>query len=368
MARTLDPNLTDTLRRKVLPWLIWGGLAVGSFIAWRAMGLGLTVRGFAESLPYRLAAVEPARVESVLVAVGDRVSAGQVLAVLDARSLDGELRALEGSKAATLAEMARAELEARRTWRGERRTDSNAELQNTRLAREAKTRLETATAELAAVRAELGKRKQAVASGAMRASDLTELEIRQASLTRAVSAERAALELYTGVPQSQGEATEPATLEAWIEAARTPYLRMLDVYDGQSRALEARRDQRVLRAPVDGQVVAVHGRADSVAVPGQPLLEVVTDTPGRLIACVNEELNAHIAVGTRASARPRSSRDVRLSGTTVSVTPVVELPQRCWRLPQVPVWGRLVTIELTPRVTLVPGETFDIAFDPGDGS
>lgn len=367
MTRVLSHELADTLRRRALPWLIWLGLVGGGFFAWRAMGLGMSVRGFAEATPYRLTAVESARVESVLVKVGDRVSAGQVVAVLDARAIDGELKAAQANKAAALAEMAKAEVEARQSWLESNRDVDQATLTTVRLAREAKTRLETARAELVAVKSELTRRRQSVASGAMRASDLTELEIRQAALARTVTEETASVTLYE---QKELPPTLLAadSMESWVATAKAPLERMVEVYDGQARALEARRDQQILRAPVDGQVVAVHGLADSVAVPDLPLIEIVTDAPGRIVACVNEELNIPVAVGVTATARPRSSRSVVLHGTATSVTPIVELPVRCWRSTQIPVWGRLVTVELSPRVTLVPGETFDITFTPGDGT
>lgn len=365
MNRVLSHDLADTLRRKALPWVIWLSLAGGAWLAWRSIGLGLTVRGFAEATPYRLTAVEPARVESMLVKVGDRVNAGEVVAVLDARAIEGELKAAQAGRAAALAEMAKAELEARQTWLDTRRNSGETTLTTTRLQREAKTRLETARAELNAVKAELVKRRAAVKTGSMRASDLTEFEIRAAALTRVVTEETNAVALY-GEPGEVGPAQ--STLDEWVAAAKAPHQMMVEVFDGQVRTLEARRDQQVLRAPVDGQVIAVHGLADSVAVPDLPLIEIVTDSPGRLVACVGEELNVPVAVGMTATARPRSSRSVMLSGTAVSVTPVVELPMRCWRTTQVPVYGRLVTVELTPRVTLVPGETFDITFAADDGS
>lgn len=356
--------MTDIFRRRALPWIIWVALAAGAFFAWRSMGLGATVRGFAESLPYRLTTVEPSRVESVLVKVGDRVSAGQVVAVLDARAIEGELKAVLAGRASMLAEIAKAEMDARNSFfdatRGVTSTAATAE----RILREAQTRHETAKAELAAVRAELATRKRAVADGAMRASDLTELEIRQAALKRTVAEEAAAVALYTA--RSQADEPMVPSLDEWVKSARAPLERQLEVFDGQARSLEARRDQRVLRAPVDGQVIAVHGQVDSVAVPDLPFIEIVTDAPGRIVACVNEELHAPVAVGMRATARSRSQQSIVLAGSTVSVTSVVELPLRCWRTPQVPTWGRLVTVELSPKVTLIPGETFDVSFVPDE--
>jgi len=358
--------LADTLRRKALPWLVWAGLVAGAFFAWRNMGSGLAVRGFAEANPYRLSAIEPARVEAVLVQVGDRVQAGQVVAVLDARAIDGELRAVEADKARVIAEIARAELEARAT-----RTDALRGLTGTRAdversQREATTRLETARAELAALKAELARQRQAVADGLLRAADLADLEIRQVALTRNITEETAAVRLYEARLASTTDLGAPDEA-AWVEAAVAPLRAEAQVFEGHARALEVRRDQHVLRAPADGQVSAVSGRADSIVTPQVPLVEIMPDAPGRIVACVGDDVGVAIHVGQVVLARPATARDPELRGRAVSVGPVVELPMRCWRDPRLPLWGQLVTVELTPPVTLVPGEPFEVRFESDGG-
>lgn len=359
------PNgATDLLRRRALPWVMWIALIVGAFFTWRGMGSGLAVRGFAEAIPYQLSSVEPARVESLLVQLGERVQQGQVVAVLDARAIDGELRAAEAEKARVLAEIAKAELEAKTTRTDALRGIAGNQAEVERSLREAKTRLETAKAELTALKSELARQRQAVKEGLMRAADIAELEIRQVALTRNVAEEQAAVKVYEAQSESAGKlgtTDEPA----WIEAAVAPLQAELKVYEGQARALEARRDQHVLRAPADGQVTAIHGRPDSTVTPGMPLLEIMPDTPGRIVVCLTEDVHAPVSVGVGALARPQAARDRELRGRAVSVTSVVELPMRCWRERQTPVWGRLVTVELSPPAMITPGESFEVRFDDG---
>lgn len=354
----------DRLRRRALPWAIWFALVAGAYVAWEGMGVGTTVRGFAEALPYRLSSVEPARVESLLVAIGDRVEAGQVLAILDARALEGELRAVVAERARVLAEIDKAELEARAAFVDSRRGLAGNAAEIERAQREAKTRLETARAELTAVTSELARRRQAVADGLMKATELAELEIRQAALKKHVAEEGAAVTLYASRSEASGALDTPA-LEDWVARTIEPLKRELEVHDGQARALEARRDQHVLRAPVDGQVIAVHGQRDSVVTPGLPLVELVTDAPGRIVACMEELGHAPIGVGVPARVRSANQQGPELVGSAVAVTPVIELPVRCWRDPRVPMWGRVVTVELEPKTHLVPGETFEVRFGPG---
>jgi len=358
--------IAETFRRKVLPATLWGVLVAGAFVMWRGMGPGLAVRGFAEAIPYQLSSVEPARVESLLVKLGDRVQQGQVVAILDARAIDGELRAAEAEKARVLAEIAKTEIETRATRVDSLRGIAGNRAEVERSLREAKTRLETARAELNAVKSELSRQRQNVKDGLMRASDLADLEIRRVALTRNVSEETAAVKVYEAQSVSASElgtTDEPS----WVEAAVAPLYAELKVFEGQARSLEARRDQHILRAPADGQVSAVHGRAESTITPGLSFIEIMPDTSGRIMVCLTEEVHAPVGVGIAVTARPQSARDRELRGRAVSVGPVTELPSRCWREARTPMWGRLVTVELSPPTLIVPGESFEVRFEPDGG-
>lgn len=361
-----SPAIADVIRRKVLPLVLWLGLVAAAFFTWRSMGAGQAVRGFAEAIPFRLASLEPARVEAVLVRLGDHVSAGQVVAVLDARALDGELRAAEAEKARVLGEIAKARIEARAGRTEALRGIANSRSEVERALREARTRRETARAELGALKRELGRQREAVAAGLMRAAEIAELEIRLAALTKLAAEEDAAVAIYERQVAEMGELETTGEL-AWIEAAIAPLEAELEVWEGQARALMARRDQHILRAPADGQVSAVHGARDATVTPELPLVEIVAHAPGRIVACVSEDVPVAVGVGLAARVRPLSAWDRELEGRTVSVGPVIELPLRCWRDARQPLWGRLVTVELGPGESIVPGESLEVRFEPDGG-
>ena len=103
----------DFIRRRILPWVMWGALITLAVWLYRGVGPGSPVKGFAEAQPFRLSSTEPARVESILVRAGDRVRAGEVVAILDATAIDAELRVIEADRARVLAELAKAEMEAK---------------------------------------------------------------------------------------------------------------------------------------------------------------------------------------------------------------------------------------------------------------
>jgi multidrug efflux pump subunit AcrA (membrane-fusion protein) len=361
----MNRDLTVALRRRALPWVVWLALCAGAWAAYQEAGAGAVAKGFAEALPYRLSSVEPAQVESLLVAVGDRVEAGQVLAVLDGRGLEAERAALTADKARVLAEIAKAELEARAAWTGARQGLVNGAAETERAERESKTRLETAKAELNALNGELGRRKEAVAEGLMRATDLAELDIRQSALKRQVAEETAALAIYR-TRSASADALDAPSLEDWVANAKAPLEKALAVHDSQIRALEARQSQRILKAPAHGRVVAVLGRPQSVVTPDVPLIELVAEDSDRIVVCLPDDLPAAVGVGTRVEALPRARTGDPIAGRSVAITPVIELPTRCWRDPRAPMWGRLVTVEPEATTKLTPGELFDIRFDPSD--
>ena len=354
----------DFIRRRILPWVMWGALITLAVWLYRGVGPGSPVKGFAEAQPFRLSSTEPARVESILVRAGDRVRAGEVVAILDATAIDAELRVIEADRARVLAELAKAEMEAKVARFDQTRGIVGDQDQVARAARDAKTRLETARAELRAVEAELGRRTPLVKQGVLTAQDLADLQIRKAALARQVAEEQAGINLL-GVQAETAGTLLPPSETAWVDAVKAPLAEEVKVLDNQAALLRARRDQMVLRAPSDGIVTSVGGAAQSVITPGVALVEIVSDTSGRIVACIVEGQHRPIAPGATAVARPTAERSRELTGHSVSVSPVMELPSRCWRDPRVPMWGRVVTVELVPPTPLTPGETFEVRFDSG---
>ncbi|MCC6621583.1 MAG: biotin/lipoyl-binding protein [Deltaproteobacteria bacterium] len=359
--------ISDIIRRRALPWVFWGGLIAAAVWLYRGIGPGAPVQGFAEALPYKLSATEPARVESLLVKPGDRVRAGQVVAILDASTIEAELRVVEADKARVLAEVAKAEIEARAAHLEQARTQADDRGQVERAARDARTRLETARAELRAVDAELARRGPLVKSGVLTTQDLTDLQIRKAALARTVSEEQAALNLLGGQAEATAAFSPPAET-TWVEAVKAPLAEEARMLESQATLLKTRRDQFVLRAPVDGVVTTVLGGPQTVVTPQLPFIEIVSESSGRVVACVIEGSHGPIAQGSAATVRPISERSVELVGRSVSVSPVMELPARCWRDARFPMWGRIVTVELVPPTPLVPGESFEVRFDTASPS
>ncbi len=144
----------------------------------------------------------------------------------------------------------------------------------------------------------------------------------------------------------------------------------------QLAALDARKNVE-LKAPIDGVVIAVRGRANEVLLQrpgehmvrragevvaaGDPILAVAEEEPTEIVAYVSENqlklLRDQMTVKlvkTREPAQIAQSRVLR-------VGPTIELmPQRLWLNPNVPQWGRPVLIDIPPGMSVVSGEIVGI--------
>lgn len=144
----------------------------------------------------------------------------------------------------------------------------------------------------------------------------------------------------------------------------------------QLAALDARKNVE-LKSPIDGIVIAIGGRvnevlsqrpgeqmvrrAGEVVTAGDPILAVAEKEPTEIVAYVSENqlklLRDQMTVKlvkTRDPAQIAQSRVLR-------VGPTIELmPQRLWRNPNVPQWGRPVLIDIPTGLSVVSGEIVGI--------
>lgn len=140
----------------------------------------------------------------------------------------------------------------------------------------------------------------------------------------------------------------------------------------QKKALESRRAVEI-KSPIEGIVVPiplqrnealqqrpgeqVMRRIGEVVTAGDPILAVAQREPTEIVAYVGEQQLGSLSekmgvelVKTRTPAQIAKSQ-------VGSIGPTIELmPQRLWRNPTVPQWGRPVLIDIPLGLSLVPGE------------
>ncbi|WP_437527470.1 HlyD family efflux transporter periplasmic adaptor subunit [Sorangium sp. So ce726] len=330
---------------------------------WLHLGNGPRGRvfGFAEALPEALSPVETARVASIEVSVGEEVEAGQIIATLDSSVIDAEIAVARAEKAQVEADL-QMELAVL-----EQELDTNRETVERHLAvhREEQRR---AVAEAKVLDSEISRVKALVENRQAVLDDLTKLDLQQATVTAIASEKPRTLNMLT----EQLKATErrrnglrdrtsglAAKLDADVRVA-TENIAML----------EQRRASYVLRAANAGRVTSIDRQPGDVVPAGMPVVQLLSARTGaRAVACVPERFALGVNDGDSAELYIRGQLGDAIPGTVVAVGPLVsQLPPRCWPTPEMPAWGRVVTIALDAPMALVPGQAFDITFDARRGA
>lgn len=144
----------------------------------------------------------------------------------------------------------------------------------------------------------------------------------------------------------------------------------------QLAALDARKNVE-LKSPIDGVVIAVHGRANDalqrrpgeqmvrrageVVTAGDPILAVAEVEPTEIVAYVSENqlklLKDQMTVRLVKAREPAQIAESQV----LRIGPTIELmPQRLWVNPNVPQWGRPVLIGIPAGLSVVSGEIVGI--------
>jgi len=128
-----------------------------------------------------------------------------------------------------------------------------------------------------------------------------------------------------------------------------------------------------LKSPIDGVVIPISGqanevlqkrqgeetirRAGEVVAAGDPILAVAQMEPTEIVAYANEQQVGYIE-GDMAVELVKIRYPAQIAQARVlSIGPTIELlPQRLWRSPTIPQWGRPMVIDIPPGFSLVPGE------------
>ncbi len=139
------------------------------------------------------------------------------------------------------------------------------------------------------------------------------------------------------------------------------------------RQWEAQRDECVLRAPFDGMVVEVPGRAGEVelqrpgegairgpgefVLAGEPILAIAESRPTEVVAYATDRETARVRPGLEVELATTGQGSQRALAAVIAVSPTVQqLPQRLCVDPRVPQWGRAFLVGIPPKMALNVGD------------
>ncbi|MGE4304604.1 MAG: HlyD family efflux transporter periplasmic adaptor subunit [Novosphingobium sp.] len=235
------------------------------------------------------------RIDALKVEEGDRVKAGELLAVLDTRTLALEARQAEANVSANRQNLLRMQNGSR-----------PEEIQ------QARDRLDAAQADATRAAADLARLKQVAESTEGRGVSAQEID-RAASAAKASRAQaeqaREALQLTVKGPRSE----DVAGAQAQLEASKA------------SLALIRHRiDQGELRAPEDALVRSRLLQVGDMASPQRPVYELALTSPKWVRVYVNEKDLGRVKPGMAAQVTTDSAPDQPVKGTVGYISSVAE--------------------------------------------
>jgi len=403
MKRINFRNYPFRLRMHLLPVLVWlGAIAcvIGLF-SWRSQRF--EVLGIAQGQVHQIAASCTGRLKSVPVNLFEQVEVGQTLAVLDT-ILDNEqlLEAdLKSQLATAMAEAEHLTVQLVPTQEALLAEESDREINRAGQMRRFLVDVEQARLQILGLKVQIASdrivlddlafevkitedllEKEAVAP-----YELQKVRVQYDSLAKKVEENQRMLEQSEGdLKQAQQRLDEfiqrqmeHPSVDSSLEIIRKEIRVQEELMSGLLVQLETLklRKSLVLKSPFDGVVIPIQGqanqtilrrpgedvirRAGEVIRTGDPILAVAELKPSEIIAYVNENQLGLVQKKTEVEIVKNRYPEQKARSEVMYIGPTIELmPERLWRNPNVPQWGRPIVIEIPERLELISGELVGI--------
>ena len=378
------------LHPHVLPVLVWLGVAACVVVLFRYRSQRFEVLGLAQGRVHQIAATCDGRLTSLSVQLFERVSQGQPLAVIDTVLDDENLQAQLGTalaetqhlRAQVVTEQQRLVAEAanRQTDWAETHRRFSVDVENSKLrVLELMTLTETDRVALEGLKLDS---KAFVIQSILDQNDITFLGYQKAKATHNALAkeieenEHLLKQTKADLDAAQRRLTEFSQQQPQhpsVDNALEVIYKEIEVQEHLIEELRARRMPLVLKSPIDGVVIPILGNANEVALrrpgentlrrpgevisAGDPIFAVAEIEPREIVAYVEERQLARVREGMVVEI-VKNAEPAQIARSQITyVSPVVEqMPERLWRNPNIPQWGRALLIGIHPDLKLVSGE------------
>ncbi len=372
------------LRQHIVPVLVW-------LVALAAVGLlfhqrtqRFQVLGLAQGQVRQISAPCDGRLKIVSVELFEKVDKGQILAVLD----DAELTTQIDTICAEIEHLMSQLLSIQDTM-----VTEAANLQTDRIAAQRrfyvdvdnaklrvlvlKTLIETDRITLQDLGLEVKIMQELLEKQAIAPYSLEKAETLYNTLAKTVEENQ---HLLAQAEQNLKHAQQRRDEFAWqqplhpsVDTALEPIRKQITVQEKLIDELLIQRKVLTITSPLDGVVVqimlaanmaasrrpgeAVVRKPGEVVLAGDPILALAETEPREIIAYASEtqlgRVKQQMMVELIKNTEPR-----QIAGSqVVYIGPLMELmPQRLWRNPNIPQWGRPILIKIPPGLKLIPGE------------
>ena len=386
--RQILSNLFGRLNLHVMPVLIWLVAVICVAGLFQHRWQRFEIVGVAQGQVREVAAAVTGRLKTVSVELFETVQRGQVLATLDNKLLNAqiatisaEIERLQAELNATGNLLAMEATNRQTDWIGTyRRFCFDAE--QARLSTlQLKTQLETDRMMLVNLELDVKVSKELLAKDAIAPYELDKAKAAYDALATQIRENENLMTQYEQDLQTAGqrrdEFAQSRPANRSIDEALNPIRKAIKVQEGLINELSAQWVELVLKAPIDGVVIQIRGRANEVALhrPGEGILHkpgeivlagetilTITETrPTEIIAYADETQTGQIKANMEVELVKNNPPAQIAKSQIIHVGPAIEpVPMRLLRNINVPQWGRPFLVKIPPGLELMPGELVGI--------
>jgi multidrug resistance efflux pump len=311
--------------------------------------------GIVEIKSHLIGAQEPGTIKNMLVAVGEQVKKGQVLATLNLSDLETEINQLQN------------ELKNIQKLQAANENRFSIEFQRLSLQLENEASgladrlslLESQTTELAGLNTEIERLKNAEAAGLGHSQDLTDLIIRRdvlASYLREQGKDLQHQNQKTSRTRETRNRLEKTDSNGIVKSMLLEPMERAEDLKRQIALTKHRLFLRTIISPCEGFIVEIFATPGDVVQSFAPIIAVEESVPRYLTFYVTEKFSRHLEVGTKIKIYSSRSRIFNSTGIVSFIHPgFTQASERLSFRGQL-FWARKVRVDLEENHNLLPGE------------
>lgn len=361
----------------ILPILVWI-VALGCLVVMlRFRSERFELVGYAQVAEHQLAATCDGRIEQLPVELFQNVTEGQTLAVintvLENEDIHSELKVITAEIEHLMAQLVPTQ-ENLLTQASQRLSDRQAaqrrlsiDVENARLQLlQLKTVIETDKITLQDLGIEVKIAQNLFDQDAIAQYQLDKAKVQYETLDKKIqSSQQELAQTQTDLDNAQVRldnfVSQGATGGQSIDSALVVIHKEIKVQQARLEQVLARRMPLQLKAPYDGVISLLLSASGEVVLANQPILKIAHTQPKQIVAyapqnCVGDIKERMTVEIVKTSVPQRISRSqITYLGPNVEM-----LPERLWRNPNLPQWGRPMLINVPPGLKLLPGESVGI--------
>jgi multidrug resistance efflux pump len=353
-----------------LPALVWTLAAVACLALMWTRTRSFEYIGIARANEYEVSANQTGTIDAVTVALFEEIEAGAIVARLD----NGPLLAQLEIARATVSQL-RAELDARGVTAGAeeallvdrlRRFQVDEESRRLDILRQ-RVDIETDAVERDRLTLEVERNRPLVEDGFVSVADFDNLRLTLDTVQERI--ERNTVLLSQTEAQHAVAATRRRDFQRRMpnlpedESLLRPLQQAVEVAMREVDEIEIRRGSLVLRSPVSGQISELIAARGQAIVAGEPVVIVAERRPSEIVAWLDDNDPTEPRDSGRVRVASVRDREHAAESLVLRIGPTFQpKPQRLWRDPRFPDYGRAIVIAGVPALDLVPGELVSVRF------